>query len=72
MYVGYTKNIQQRLAAHREGLARTTRLRGPIKLLYVECYIHDTDARKREKFLKSGRGREVIRKQLHNTLAGIV
>ncbi|HOY56036.1 MAG TPA: GIY-YIG nuclease family protein [bacterium] len=72
LYVGFTTDLRQRLQYHNGGKTKTTRERGPIKLLYAESYINEHDARVREIFLKSGRGREVIKKQLYSTLAGIV
>ncbi|HBH19711.1 MAG TPA: excinuclease ABC subunit C [Candidatus Peribacter riflensis] len=72
LYVGYTADLKTRIQYHRAGKTRTTRIRGPIQLIYAESYINETDARQRERFLKSGRGREVFKKQIQNTLAGIV
>ena len=72
LYVGYTTDLKKRFEYHQNGKSKTTRIRGPVQLLYAESYINETDARKREKFLKSGRGREVIKKQLNQTLAGVV
>lgn len=72
LYVGFTTNLKQRIAYHKQGKTKTTRERGPIKLIHAESYISESDAREREKFLKSGRGREVMKKQLNNTLAGMV
>ena len=71
-YVGFTSDLKKRLTYHQAGKTKTTRERGPVKFIYAESYLNQTDARKREKFLKSGRGREVIKKQLAETFAGIV
>ena len=68
LYVDFTDNIKERTEQHKNGLSPYTSKYLPIKLIYFECYINKTDALKREKFLKGGRGREVIKKQLENTL----
>jgi putative endonuclease len=64
-YTGITDNIARRLEEHNRGKKSTpsTSSRGPFKLVYYEEYISRNAAREREKFLKSGAGRE-WRKQL--------
>ena len=68
LYVGYTTDLRRRLKEHQNNLGHWTKNRGPWQLIYCEVYCNVTDARKRENFLKSGRGREIILKQLENTL----
>jgi len=65
-YTGITNNIERRLAEHNKGKKSTpsTRSRGPFKLIYTETAFDRKVARAREKFLKSGAGREFIKK--HN------
>ena len=67
-YTGFTRNLEKRIIYHNSGLNNSTKYRRPFKLIYCEAYINEKDARVREKFLKSGRGREIIKKQLDNTL----
>ena len=59
-YVGQTGNSTKRLADHNNGLSRYTKNRGPWILLYKEEYKTRSEAIKREKFLKSGKGREFL------------
>lgn len=68
LYIGFTKDLKERIRFHNLGINRSTKYRRPLKLLYYEGYISEKDAREREKFLKSGRGHEVLYKQLKNTL----
>ena len=68
LYIGWTKNLKSKIKYHAEGLNKSTKYRKPLKLIYYEAYVVEKDAREREKFLKSGRGHEVIYKQLTNTL----
>jgi len=68
LYTGFTNNLKRRVFYHTEGRNKYTAKLGEWNLIYAEAYICEKDAREREKFLKSGRGREVIRKQLCNTL----
>ena len=64
-YVGYSsKNAEQRLKEHNAGANAFTRHNRPFKLIYTEPYPIKTEAILREKFLKSGKGREFLDKLL--------
>jgi len=67
-YTGFTSDLKKRFEHHNSGANRSTARYRPLKLIYYEAYTSESDARKREKFLKSGRGREVIHIQLEDTL----
>ncbi|MCF7907200.1 GIY-YIG nuclease family protein [Patescibacteria group bacterium] len=62
-YVGMTNNIERRVKEHNNGVASTpsTKNRGPFKLIYFEKLENRIIAREREKYLKSGSGREYIK-----------
>lgn len=59
-YVGQTANIEKRLAAHNTGASRYTKNRGPWLLIYSELYNTRSESMKREKYLKTGKGRDFI------------
>jgi putative endonuclease len=65
LYIGQTARLQQRLEEHQQGISRYTRGRGPWELVYHEEYNTRADAMAREKFLKSGKGRELIKEMLN-------
>ncbi|OGD53450.1 excinuclease ABC subunit C [Candidatus Beckwithbacteria bacterium RBG_13_35_6] len=69
LYIGFTSNLKQRLYQHAQGQVISTKYRKPIKLLYYEAFINKVDAKKRERFLKSGSGLRFLKKQLVNTLS---
>ena len=62
IYIGYTSNLEARLASHNELSKKgwTVRYR-PWRLVYKEKYSNKKDAMQREKELKSHRGRDFIR-----------
>ena len=62
LYKGLTQNINQRLDQHNKGKTKSTKAFRPWKLLYYESFNSREEARKREKYLKSGIGRELINK----------
>ena len=57
-YIGITKNVNVRLKDHNRGKVRSTYKRQPLKLLYQEEYATTGEAKNRERYLKSGAGRE--------------
>jgi putative endonuclease len=59
-YVGITNNLTRRLAEHRAGHTKSAQIIGQFKLLHTEEFPDYNSARKREKFLKSGQGREFL------------
>ncbi len=63
-YIGITKRLRRRIAEHNAGRTHADRSRGPFKLLRKECFTSYAEARQREKWLKSGQGREWLRADL--------
>ena len=65
MYFGQTGDIEKRLADHNQGnTGFTTKAGGPWKLVYKEGWETRSEAMKREKYLKTGAGRDFIKAQL--------
>ncbi len=70
-YVGYTsKSGAVRLAEHNSGTNKFTRHNKPFVLTYSEEFDTKTEALIREKFLKSGKGREFLDKEI-STLSSV-
>ena len=61
IYVGLTNNLSRRLTEHNNGYNKTTAPYRPFKLIYKEIFERRVDARTREKYLKSGIGKEYLR-----------
>ncbi len=57
-YVGSCEDVQTRLRQHNKGESKFTKGGLPWKLVYTEEHATNTEARKREAFLKSGIGRK--------------
>ena len=63
-YIGQTNNLERRLEEHRSGRSRFTRKYGVRRLLYSESYTTRSEAMRREKYLKRGKGRAWLKKKL--------
>ncbi len=62
IYKGSTRDLADRIAAHLAGKVPRTKSRLPLKLVYCEYFDNYTDARLREIWLKTGQGREWLKK----------
>ena len=62
IYVGMTQEIEGRIKRHNDGRERTTKFYRPFILIYSEVCKMRIDARVREKYWKSGVGKERLRK----------
>jgi len=65
-YYGCTSNPKRRLLEHNNGKSKYTQYTKPFELVYCEKFKTLKEARKRERFFKSGQGREFIKKILNN------
>ncbi len=63
-YIGLTNNLEKRLALHNCGKVTATKNRRPFKLIYFEEFLDRSEAAKREKFFKTGKGREFLKGKL--------
>jgi predicted GIY-YIG superfamily endonuclease len=70
-YTGFTIDLKDRLSRHARGEVKSTKNRRPLKLIHYEYFIDSQDAKAREVFLKSGFGRNNLKKALQKTLCGL-
>jgi putative endonuclease len=61
IYVGLTIDLEDRFKRHNSGYEKTTRSYRPFELLYTEKHQSRIKAREREKYLKSGVGKEFLK-----------
>ncbi len=55
-YIGSTNNLARRLSEHNSGKVKSTRARYPLKVIYTEEFIDEGVARRRERFFKTHKG----------------
>ena len=61
IYVGMTNDLERRLREHNNKKESTTRSYAPFTLIFKERHETRIEARKREKYLKSGIGKEYLK-----------
>ena len=59
-YTGSTADLKRRIHEHNSGRVNSTKNRKPLKLIYYEPCLDETDARNRERYLKSGTGEKYL------------
>jgi putative endonuclease len=60
-YLGSTDNFDRRFKQHQEGRCKSTKNRRPLRLIYSEEFKELVEARQREKYLKSRKGRRELK-----------
>jgi len=70
-YVGQTQNIDERLRKHNKGKVKSTKIYRPWRVIYFETFCTRSEAMKRERWLKSGKGRDFLKWILHPPQADV-
>jgi len=68
LYIGYSEDLRRRFKEHNDGLSIATKPYRPWKLIFYEGYISKKDAKCREMYLKTSKGRTTIKTMLSDTL----
>ncbi len=66
LYIGFTNNLRKRLTKHANGKVFSTKSRRPLLCIYTEICLNEHDARKKERYLKSGQGKRFIKQRLYH------
>jgi putative endonuclease len=61
-YIGYTSDIDRRLAEHNRNNTNSLRNRGPFKVIYTEKFLSKEEAMFRERQIKSYHGGAAFKK----------
>jgi putative endonuclease len=68
LYIGLAQDVQHRLREHNLGRQRSTKARTPFDLLLFEEFPTRQAARERERFYKTGYGREILKARLRESI----
>ncbi|TKS55848.1 GIY-YIG nuclease family protein [Mesohalobacter halotolerans] len=64
LYKGYTKDLNNRIEQHNAGKTKSTKGFKTWKLVYFEVFSEEKEAIDREKYFKSGIGREYLKNKI--------
>lgn len=68
LYTGFSFDLKKRIYNHNKGFVKATKHRRPLKLIYYESYCERLDAKRREIYLKGGKGKTELKIQLNEVL----
>jgi putative endonuclease len=68
-YTGHSSDVTQRVGQHNSGVTKSTKNRGTWLLVHQEAFATRAEAMRREKYLKSGKGREELKTILQESRA---
>lgn len=60
IYIGYSEDLKSRLKTHNSGQVTSTKYYVPLELIHYEAYKNMKDAKRREEYLKSNKGKTTI------------
>ncbi|PJE67702.1 excinuclease ABC subunit C [Candidatus Shapirobacteria bacterium CG10_big_fil_rev_8_21_14_0_10_40_9] len=69
LYIGFTTDLRKRLKDHNAGGSKSTSPRRPLMLIFYEAYISEKDARRREKYLKTTKGKKGLKLMLADSIS---
>jgi putative endonuclease len=68
LYIGYTANLKNRFQQHQAGAVASTQSRRPFELIFYEGYKSMEDAKRRERYFKTSKGKSSLRLMLQDSL----
>lgn len=68
IYVGMTRDLKRRFKEHNNKEELSTKHYAPFALIFYEAYSSKTDAKRREEYFKTTKGRTSLRTMLTDTL----
>ena len=71
-YIGSCENTEERLKQHNRNSVRSTKNKGPYRIIYKRDFLTKTEARKWENKLKSFKGGQTFKKLIGDFKAPIV
>ena len=60
IYVGYSEDLKERIKYHNSGQVKSTKSYFPLELIHYEAYSDIKDAKRREGYLKTNRGKTTL------------
>jgi len=68
LYIGYTADLRKRIEKHNKGEVMSTKRRRPFELIFYEGYKDMKDAKRRERYFKTAKGKSTLKMILRDSL----
>jgi putative endonuclease len=60
IYIGYSEDLRERYKTHNKGKVQSTKAYIPLGLIHYEAYKNMNDAKRREEYLKTNKGKRTL------------
>jgi len=72
LYVGFTDDMKRRIPEHRRGKVKSTRSKDrKPELIFYEAYKTEKEARRRERYLKTSKGKRTLKLMIPDTIKNV-
>ena len=61
LYIGFTSDLKRRLQQHKFGGSISTKRRLPFRCIFYEAFISKEDAKRREGYFKTNKGKKALK-----------
>ncbi len=68
IYVGFTSDLKRRVQEHNSGSELSTKPYIPFELIHYEAYRNEKDAKRREEYFKTTKGKTTLRMMIKEFL----
>ena len=69
IYAGFTKDLKKRLQEHNNKEELSTKSYAPFEIIHYEAYRNEKDAKRREKYFKTTKGKTTLKTMLKEFFA---
>ena len=67
LYIGYCADLRKRFKEHNKGEVSSTKPRKPLELIFYESFKDKRDAKRREQYFKTTKGKSSLYQILRNS-----
>lgn len=67
-YTGRSSNLKRRIKEHKSGNVISTKRMLPVKLVFYEAFLSEEDSVRREKYLKTTKGKSSLKQIIRESL----
>jgi len=64
LYAGYSESLKERIITHNNGEVTSTKAYRPLELIHYEAYHNMKDAKRREEYFKTTKGKVTLKQML--------
>jgi len=71
LYIGFTADLKRRMHEHERGGSKSTSKRLPFRLVFYEAFVSVEDAKRREGYFKTTKGKKALKLMLRSSIRSL-